>query len=79
MVVGDNPRLDGDAWKRRADLYNQCGKLALDAGMQFCYHAHFNEFARIEWHLGYDIMLTKLRSKTPENGNGCLLGHLRRS
>src|ERR1019366_1825982 len=27
VVVGDNPRLDADAWKRRAELYNQCGKL----------------------------------------------------
>lgn len=57
VAVGDNPRLDAAAWKRRADLYNQCGKLAQDAGMQFCYHAHFNELARIGDTTGYDIML----------------------
>jgi len=63
IVVGDNPRLDADAWKRRADLYNQCGKLAQDAGMQFCYHAHYNEFARVDNTSGYDIMLTRCDPK----------------
>jgi sugar phosphate isomerase/epimerase len=57
LVVGDNPRLDADAWKRRIDLFNQCGTLCLSAGMQFCYHAHFNEFARIDGTCGYDMML----------------------
>jgi sugar phosphate isomerase/epimerase len=59
VVVGDNPKLDADAWKRRTDLYNQCGKLAQDAGMQFCYHAHFREFARVDNTCGYDLMLMR--------------------
>ena len=59
VVVGDNPRIDFDAWKRRADLYNQCGKIAQDAGMQFCYHAHYNEYARQDGTSGYDIMLSR--------------------
>ncbi|HXW13813.1 MAG TPA: sugar phosphate isomerase/epimerase [Terriglobia bacterium] len=63
LVIGDNPRLDIEAWKRRADLYNQCGKLAQDAGMQFCYHAHYNEFARVDNTSGYDIMLTRCEPK----------------
>jgi sugar phosphate isomerase/epimerase len=58
LVVGDNPRLDADAWKRRADLFNECGKVCLDAGIQFCYHAHFHELAPIDGTTGYDIMLT---------------------
>ncbi len=58
IVVGDNPRIDADAWKHRAELYNQCGKLAQDAGMQFCYHAHYNEYAQTNGTSGYDIMLT---------------------
>src|SRR5579872_2184495 len=33
IVVGDNPSLDADAWKRRASFFNQCGKVALDAGI----------------------------------------------
>jgi sugar phosphate isomerase/epimerase len=57
VVVGDNPKLDLDAWKRRADLYNQCGEVAQHSGMQFCYHAHFNELARLGDTTGYDIML----------------------
>jgi sugar phosphate isomerase/epimerase len=63
VVVGDNPRLEADAWKRRAELYNQCGKLAQNAGMQFCYHAHYNEYARVDNTSGYDIMLTGCDSK----------------
>jgi sugar phosphate isomerase/epimerase len=63
LVVGDNPRLDTEAWKRRADLFNQCGTLSLSAGMQFCYHAHFNEFARVGNTCGYDIMLTRCDPK----------------
>jgi len=63
MVVGDNPRLDTEAWKRRADLFNQCGNLSLADGMQFCYHAHFNEFARSNDTCGYDIMLARCDPK----------------
>jgi len=63
LVVGDNPRLDADTWKRRADLFNQCGALSLKAGMQFCYHAHFREFARVDNTCGYDIMLTRCDAK----------------
>jgi len=63
VVVGDNPRLDADGWKRRADLYNQCGKLAADAGMQLCYHAHYNEYAQVNGTSGYDIMLTHCDAK----------------
>jgi sugar phosphate isomerase/epimerase len=58
-VVGDNPRLDSEAWKRRADLFNQCGTYSLAAGIQFCYHAHFREFERIDDTTGYDILLTR--------------------
>jgi sugar phosphate isomerase/epimerase len=58
IVVGDNPRLSADEWKRRADFFNQCGRASLERGIQFCYHAHFNEFARVDNTDGYDIMLT---------------------
>jgi sugar phosphate isomerase/epimerase len=44
-------------------LYNQCGRLAQAAGMQLCYHAHFNELARINNTTGYDIMLTRCEPK----------------
>lgn len=58
LVIGDNPRLSADAWRRRADFFNQCGRLSRVAGIQFCYHAHFHEFARVDDTDGYDIMLT---------------------
>ena len=63
IVVGDNPRLDADAWKRRAELFNECGRLAESAGMQFCYHAHFHEFAPLGDTSGYGIMLTRCDPK----------------
>ena len=59
LVVGDNPRISIEAWKRRADLFSECGKLSQAAGIQFCYHAHFNEFARSGGTCGYDILLTQ--------------------
>ncbi len=62
-VVGDNPHLDADAWKRRAELYNQCGRLANLAGMQFCYHNHFREFERVDSTTGYDILLAECDPK----------------
>jgi len=63
LVVGSNPRLDIETWKRWADLFNQCGTLSLSAGMQFCYHAHFREFARQDNTCGYDILLTRCDAK----------------
>lgn len=63
LVVGDNPRLDAEAWKRRADLFNQCGTLSHSAGIQFCYHAHFHEFESIDGTTGYDTMLTRCDAK----------------
>jgi sugar phosphate isomerase/epimerase len=59
VVVGDNPQLDAEAWKRRAELFNECGRLAQQAGVQLCYHAHFHEFARLGDMSGYEIMLTR--------------------
>jgi sugar phosphate isomerase/epimerase len=59
LVVGDNPQLGATAWKRRAELFNECGRLAKQAGMRFCYHAHFHEFARLGDTSGYEIMLTR--------------------
>jgi len=63
IVVGDNPQMDAEAWKRRADLFNECGRLAQRAGMQFCYHAHFHEFAPLGDTCGYEIMLTRCDPK----------------
>ncbi|HLY60024.1 MAG TPA: sugar phosphate isomerase/epimerase [Terriglobia bacterium] len=63
IVVGDNPSMDAEAWKRRADFYNECGKASQAAGIQFCYHAHFHEFADTGGTCGYDIMLKQCDPK----------------
>jgi len=57
IVVGDNPKLNAAQWHRRADFFNQCGEVARQAAIQFCYHAHFHEFAKVDGTTGYDIML----------------------
>ncbi|HXH49926.1 MAG TPA: sugar phosphate isomerase/epimerase [Terriglobia bacterium] len=57
IVIGDNPVLDAAAWRRRAEFFNKCGELSKQAGIQFCYHAHFREFAKVDGTCGYDIML----------------------
>ena len=63
IVVGDNPKLSAEDWKRRAALYNECGKLSRQAEIQFCYHAHFREFATVDKTSGYDIMLKQCDAK----------------
>ncbi len=59
IIVGDNPRLSAQAWRRRADFFNECGRVSRKAGIQFCYHAHFHEFELVDGTTGYDIMLTR--------------------
>jgi sugar phosphate isomerase/epimerase len=63
LVVGSNPKLDIDTWKRWADLFSQCGDLSLKAGIQFCYHAHYREFAPQDGTCGYDVLLTRCDAK----------------
>ncbi len=63
IVVGDNPVMTAEEWRRRADLFNEFGKAAQGAGMQFCYHAHFHEFAPVDSTTGYDIMLKQCDAK----------------
>jgi len=59
IIVGDNPRLSAQAWRRRADFFNECGSVSRKAGIQFCYHAHFHELELVDGTTGYDIMLTQ--------------------
>jgi sugar phosphate isomerase/epimerase len=63
IVIGDNPVLDAEGWNRRAELYNRCGSIARDAGMQLCYHPHYNEYASIGDTSGCEILLTRCDAK----------------
>ncbi|MGH9406794.1 MAG: sugar phosphate isomerase/epimerase family protein [Terriglobia bacterium] len=63
FVVGDNPKLDADQWRRRADFFNECGRVSQQEAIQFCYHAHFHELASIDHTTGYDIMLKRCDPK----------------
>jgi sugar phosphate isomerase/epimerase len=63
IVVGENPKLDADQWRKRAEFFSQCGGVALAADIQFCYHAHFHEFAKVDGTTGYDILLANCSEK----------------
>jgi sugar phosphate isomerase/epimerase len=63
LVIGDNPVLDAEGWIRRADVLSEFGKIVRDAGMKFCYHAHYNEFARLGSTTGYEILLERCDPK----------------
>ncbi len=57
IVVGENPVLDADQWRRVAEFFNRCGEVSQEAAIQFCYHAHFHEFAPLGNTNGYEILL----------------------
>ena len=57
VVVAVGELLDAEHWKRYADLFNQCGRACRDAGIEFCYHNHLREFAKLGSTCGYDILL----------------------
>ncbi|HEV2494332.1 MAG TPA: sugar phosphate isomerase/epimerase [Terriglobia bacterium] len=59
VVVAYGELADAQGWKRLADLFNQCGRICRDAGIQFCYHNHLREFAKLGSTCGYDILLTQ--------------------
>ncbi|MGH9454334.1 MAG: sugar phosphate isomerase/epimerase family protein [Terriglobia bacterium] len=63
IVTGNTDRIDAEAWKRLADLFNQCGKLSAAAGLQFAYHNHIREFERLGNTSGYEILLTRCDPK----------------
>lgn len=48
---------DLDGWKRRAQAFNRAGELCRRAGLQFCYHNHHFEFARLQGQRPYDLLL----------------------
>lgn len=51
------PYGDRDYVLRRAELFNNVGKLARERGMRFYYHNHFQEFQRIGDDYVYDLIL----------------------
>lgn len=59
IVTGNTDRIDTDAWKRLADLFNECGRLSAAAGLQFAYHNHIREFEHLNGTTGYEILLTR--------------------
>ena len=55
---------DLDGWQRRADHFNKIGERCREAGMQFCYHNHHFEFAKLSnGQTAYDLLLTRSDAK----------------
>jgi sugar phosphate isomerase/epimerase len=46
-----------DDWKNFAQVFNQAGQMAKDAGLQFAYHNHDFEFPKIDGQVPYDVLL----------------------
>jgi len=46
-----------DDWKNFAQVFNQAGQMARDAGLQFAYHNHDFEFPKIDGQVPYDVLL----------------------
>lgn len=48
---------DVDYVKRRADVFNEVGRLCAERGMTFYYHNHFQEFQLFDGQLVYDLIM----------------------
>ena len=46
-----------DGWKKIAEVLNRAGKQVADAGMQFAYHNHLQEFRPVGDTNGYEILI----------------------
>jgi len=57
IVIGENPEMNAEQWRRTAEFFNRCGEVSQQAAIQFCYHAHFHEFAPLGDTNGYEILL----------------------
>jgi sugar phosphate isomerase/epimerase len=52
-----------DGWKKIADDFNRAGKQVADAGMQFAYHNHLQEFRPLGNTNGYEILIANTDPK----------------
>lgn len=57
--IPEERRRTPDDWKRTAASFNLIGEIARKAGIQFCYHNHDFEFAKVGHRIGYDVLLTE--------------------
>ncbi len=57
----DNVKADG--WKKVAEILNRAGKQVSEAGMQFAYHNHLQEFRPVGDTNGYEILIANTDPK----------------
>jgi sugar phosphate isomerase/epimerase len=53
--LGPQPTLDD--YKKKADLFNQCGEICKKAGLRFAYHNHDYSFKELEGKFPQDVMM----------------------
>ncbi len=62
--IGEEARKTADDWMRICERFNKAGQAAHDAGLQFAYHNHNFEFARLpDGRVPYDILLANTDPK----------------
>lgn len=59
MGTSNTAHTTASQWKQIAELFNQCGRISKDSGIQFAYHNHIREFERHGSTNGYEILLTE--------------------
>lgn len=60
MVCANTPFETSDELKTSIETLNKAGEACKKAGVQFCYHNHDREFAKLDGKVIYDTMLSEL-------------------
>jgi sugar phosphate isomerase/epimerase len=51
------PQASLDEYKKKAELFNQCGEICKKAGLKFAYHNHAYSFEQVEGQFPQDVMM----------------------
>ncbi len=57
--IDQSMRRRADDWRRIAETFNRAAETSWRSGLQFAYHNHDFEFARLDGELPYDILLAE--------------------
>lgn len=57
--LSESERETMDDYRKVAELLNQCGQIAADAGLQMAYHNHAFEFETFDGSMPYDLLLDR--------------------
>ncbi len=63
MCCSSPDNMNADGWKKAAEILNRAGKQVREAGMQFAYHNHLQEFRPAGDSNGYEILIANTDPK----------------